>query len=51
MNKEISKLIDGAVKTAKELITKNKNTLDTIANELLEKETIEKEEFAALFKK
>ena len=51
IDKEISKLIDGAVKTAKELITKNKNTLDTIANELLEKETIEKEEFAALFKK
>ena len=51
IDKEISKLINQASKTAKELITKNKKNLDLIASELLKKETLEKEEFAALFER
>ena len=51
IDKEIAKLISEAVKTAKELIAKHKKSLDLIAAELLKKETLEKEEFAALFEK
>ncbi len=51
IDKEVSKLINQASKTALELITKHRRELDTIAQELLEKETLEKEEFAAIFKR
>jgi len=50
IDKEISKLINQAAKTAKELMVKNKKQLELIAEKLLEQETLEKEEFAALFK-
>ena len=51
IDKEISKLILTAQKTAQDLLTKNRKQLDKIAAALLEKETLEKEEFAALFEK
>ena len=51
IDKELSKLIDDAQTTARELIVKHRAQLDKIANALLEKETLEKEEFADLFKK
>jgi len=50
IDKEVTKLINEASKTAYEVITKNKKYLDKIAETLLVKETIEKEEFEALFK-
>lgn len=45
---EVSKLIDEAFERATKILTEKRATLDTIANTLLEKETIEKEEFDAL---
>ncbi len=42
---EISSLVEAAFKTAKEVITKNRPMLEKIVKHLLEKETIEKEEF------
>jgi len=42
---EVSTLIEGARKRALELITDKKDKLDKLANTLIEKETIEKEEF------
>ena len=47
---EIKELVDYCHKLAKDTIEKNREKLDKIANTLLEKETIEKEEFEALFK-
>ena len=46
---EVSKLIHGAMEVARAIITGKKEYLDRIANTLLEKETIEKEAFEALF--
>lgn len=42
---EVSTLIEGARKRALELITEKRDKLDKLANTLIEKETIEKEEF------
>ena len=49
IDKEVNQLIAQAGKTAKDLILKHKPILDAIATTLLEKETLEKEEFEALF--
>ena len=49
IDKEISKFIEGAIKTAREIITKRRDKLDQVAAILLEKETIERDEFEALF--
>ena len=49
IDKEISKFIDGAIKTAQEIIAKRRDKLDQIAGILLEKETIERDDFEALF--
>ncbi|MFA6428460.1 MAG: ATP-dependent zinc metalloprotease FtsH [Candidatus Buchananbacteria bacterium] len=49
IDKEVSGLIDAAAKTAKEIITKLRPQLDKIVEVLIAKETIEAEEFAALF--
>jgi cell division protease FtsH len=46
---EIAKLVNGALETARGIIREQKTSLDKIATRLLEKETIEKEEFEALF--
>jgi cell division protease FtsH len=46
---EISKLMNGALKTASEILQKNRAKFELIAETLLEKESLEKEEFEALF--
>lgn len=50
IDEEIASMIKNAFDTAKGLITKHKAKLDHIVKVLLEKETIEKEEFEALIK-
>jgi cell division protease FtsH len=45
IDKEVSDLIRSAFETAQKILTEKKTTLDTIAQALLEKETLEKEEF------
>lgn len=47
---EVSRLIDEAFARATEILTTKRTTLDRIADTLLEKETIEKDEFEALVK-
>ncbi|MAF26088.1 cell division protein FtsH [bacterium] len=49
IDKEISRFITTAQKTAHDIITKHRDKLDTIANLLLEKESIEQDDFEALF--
>jgi len=46
---EIAKLIKDAFHSAKDIITKNRETLEQIVKVLMEKETIEHDEFAMLF--
>lgn len=46
---EISRLIREAMQTAERIIRDRRDKLDLIANTLLEKETLEKEQFEALF--
>ncbi|MCK4453861.1 ATP-dependent zinc metalloprotease FtsH [Candidatus Parcubacteria bacterium] len=50
IDKEIAKFIKNAESTAQKLLSKNKKLLEKIAKTLIEKETIEKEEFESLFK-
>ncbi|MBI5071965.1 ATP-dependent zinc metalloprotease FtsH [Candidatus Falkowbacteria bacterium] len=50
IDQEISHLISEAAKTALEIVRKKKNKLEEIVKILLEKETIEKEAFEAIFK-
>lgn len=45
---EVKRLMDAAFKTAKDILTKRRAKLDEIAEILIERETIEKEEFEAL---
>ena len=47
---EVHGFINDAVKTAKNILTTKRALLDKIANRLIEKETIEKEEFEMLMK-
>jgi len=47
---EVSRFISDAYKTAEHIINEKKETLERIAQTLLEKETIEQEEFDALLK-
>ncbi|MFA5124592.1 MAG: ATP-dependent zinc metalloprotease FtsH [Patescibacteria group bacterium] len=49
IDKEISRLLDEAAKLALKVITEKREYLDKIANTLIEKETIESEEFKQLF--
>ena len=51
IDKEIAKFIDDSRKKASHIIVKSKSKLESIVNLLLKKETIEREEFEALFKK
>lgn len=46
---EIKDLVDMCYKKAEDIIVNNREKLDQIANKLLEKETIEKEEFENMF--
>lgn len=48
IDKEISKIIDAGYKKAKETIVKNRKKLDIVADTLLEKETLERDEFEKL---
>jgi len=50
IDNEVSKFIDNAYKKAKDVITKNKAMLQKIAKTLIEKETIEQQEFSQIFK-
>ncbi|MBI2474890.1 ATP-dependent zinc metalloprotease FtsH [Candidatus Uhrbacteria bacterium] len=47
---EVKILVSRAMETARDIIKKEKNHLDKISNILLEKETIEKDDFEAIFK-
>ncbi|MDP3057573.1 MAG: ATP-dependent zinc metalloprotease FtsH [bacterium] len=51
IDNEVAKFIEDAQKTAEKVITERRKKLDEIAAVLIEKETIEKEEFAELMKK
>ena len=51
IDKEVQKFIHDAHVVAQDLIKKNREKLEVIAKRLIEKETIEKDEFAALMKK
>ncbi len=48
---EVSRLIDDAFKRATDILIKRKETLETLAQTLLEKETIEKDEFESIVNK
>lgn len=48
VDEEVRKIIDTAKKRAKTILTKHKDVLDAIAQVLIEKETLEREEFEAL---
>ncbi len=49
IDNEVSKLIMSAMETARQILKKERAKLDQIAEVLLEKETIERDEFEALF--
>ncbi|MCF7834067.1 MAG: ATP-dependent zinc metalloprotease FtsH [Candidatus Pacebacteria bacterium] len=42
---EISKIVDGGLKSAEKVLTENRKTLDAIAKKLIEVETLEQEEY------
>ena len=48
IDKEVSSMIQNAHKKAMEILNEKRSTLDKIAHKLLEKETLEKEEFDAI---
>ena len=50
IDKEVKNFIDGAYETAKKILTSRKDALKKIAQTLLEKEILEKEEFDRLVK-
>ena len=50
IDKEVTRLINNAQKTAKKILSLNKEKLEKIARELIEKETIEQKEFNKLIK-
>ena len=51
IDKEVSVLIENARKVAEKVLAQKRKTLDKIAKVLVEKETIEREEFEQLVKK
>ena len=51
IDQEVSKFIHNAYETATKIIKKFKPYLEEIVHRLLEKETLEKEEFESIFKK
>lgn len=50
IDREVHNFIDRAAETSRQIITEKRALLDKIANRLIEKETIEKEEFKAIMK-
>ncbi len=51
VDKEVKQIVDDAFKKATDILKKNRKKLDLIANRLVEKETLEGEEFERLMKK
>ena len=51
VDKRVKKLVDEAYQEAKKILTKNRIKLDELAKALLEKETLDQEEFEALMGK
>ncbi len=51
IDKEVKKIVDENYERAKHLLSKNRDMLDTISKELLEKETIDEKEFEELMNK
>ncbi len=51
IDKEVKKIVDTQYELAKNLLTENKDMLEYIARELLEKETLDQSEFDELMKK
>jgi cell division protease FtsH len=51
IDKEVRRLVENAKDTATKIITENRDKIETIARELLEKETIEKERFEEMMGK
>lgn len=51
IDQEVEKLIEEAQDTAQDILTKNRKDLDNIAKILIEKETIEREEFERMLSK
>ncbi|KKU59704.1 MAG: ATP-dependent zinc metalloprotease FtsH [Parcubacteria group bacterium GW2011_GWA2_47_12] len=47
---EVSRFMKNAFKMAKEVLTKHRKALDTLANKLITEETVERDEFAAFVK-
>jgi cell division protease FtsH len=50
IDKEVAKFISDAQNSAQKILTKKRNLLEKIAKTLIEKETIEREEFEGLLK-
>ena len=50
IDEEVNGIINKARKEAEEILTKNRKVLDKIADTLIKKETIEREEFERLVK-
>ena len=48
IDKEITKIIDEGYKNARDLLTKNRNDLDRVAEALLDKETLDRNQFEKL---
>ncbi len=51
IDKEIKRIVDEQYQRAKTLLTENKDMLDTLARELLERETLEETEFTEIMEK
>ena len=51
IDEEVQHIVENAKKKVKEILTKHRALLDDIANALIEKETLEKDEFESLLKK
>lgn len=51
IDKEVTRFIDNAHRTAKKILTEKRKKLDQIAKELIKKETIERKEFERLIKR
>jgi len=49
IDKYVAEFVDEAYKKAKDILTKNKKKFDDLSKELLERETLNQEEFIALF--
>ena len=49
IDQEVRELVNNAYKTAKELMTKYRKELDAVAGRLLEVETLNRDEFEAIF--